>query len=57
MSTLVTNEIDSRNTNAINTINGGLEPAGSIGSEGSTDLYIYAIDAKDGLVKTDEMIR
>ena len=56
MSTLASNEVDGENPNAFNTVNQGSEPAGSIGSEGSTDLYIYAIDAKDGLVKTDEMI-
>ena len=46
---------ESENGNAINSVTG--EPAGSIGLEGSTDLYIYGIDAQEGLVKTDEMIR
>jgi hypothetical protein len=48
---------DNEDTNAQNSINGVSEPTGSLGLEGSTDLYIYAIDAQDGLVKTDEMIR
>ena len=56
MPTIASNEINGDNRDIITSINGESEPAGSIGSEGSTDLYIYAIDAKDGLVKTDEMI-
>ena len=43
--------------NGLNSLQTGSGPMGGIGSEGSTDLYIYAIDAQDGLVKTDEMIR
>ena len=48
---------DNEDTNAQNSISGVSEPTGSLGLEGSTDLYIYAIDAQEGLVKTDEMIR
>ena len=33
------------------------KPIGSAGMEGSTDVYIYGVDAQEQLVKTDEMIR
>ena len=42
---------------AQNSIHRVSEPIGSIGLEGSTDVYIYGVDAQEGLVKTDEMIR
>ena len=48
---------ENENASAENTIDGVSKPFGSIGLEGSTDVYIYGVDEQEGLVKTDEMIR
>ena len=39
------------------TMSKSFKPIGSAGMEGSTDVYIYGVDAQEQLVKTDEMIR